>query len=152
MLGSLGSHSSESPAEQRAAWKTLSVNLINVMSPCISVSAWVSSCSSSEFVFQCQPTPVGLGSPGRLSLTAPAPWFRRSPSDRLRARRAEPSCRQLEAGAVLSHCDRSCSLAQPAAREGGEALLGFPEEADSSQKEKQVQERCQCFIMVFSFN
>jgi len=29
-----------------------------------------------------------------------------------------------EAEALLSHCDKSCSLVQPAAREGGEALLG----------------------------
>lgn len=69
-----------SPAEWRAAWKTLSADLINVMKPCVSLSPWVSFYSSSEFVFQYQPTPVGLGSPWRLSLIAPAALFRRSSS------------------------------------------------------------------------
>ena len=91
-----------SPAEWCPAWKTLSADLKKVMNPYVSVSSWVSFYPSPEFVFQYQATPVGLESPWRLSLIAPASLFRRSSSHEhlqlaagCERRRGEPSRRQV---------------------------------------------------------
>lgn len=138
-LASSASHCN-AQLEDAPSGKTLSADLRNVTNPRVPVSPRLSFYSSSEFVFQYRPTPrVGSGSPWRLPLIAPASLFRCSSSpgrfqraaSRLRAAagRASSSAghsasERNEAEALLSHCDKSCSLAQPAAREGGEALLG----------------------------
>lgn len=82
VMGSWGSHGTELPAEQPAALKTLSVKLINLVSPC--TSPWVSSCSTSELVFQCQPTPVVWGALGACL------WLPQRPGWVFTPRQAEP--------------------------------------------------------------